>query len=449
MSHVRLLAAGLVLVVGPAMASAQPAAFAQATQSLARSATTRNSNGFADALRQMHAALSEWDRQLIAQEARVEREATDAPAGRQSLPHVELGLALQLRGRIEDSLREFDRAAEIQPESSQVQLLRGLTLQGSGRSAAAASAFRTAWAHNPENPVAAYYLLRHADGTDADDNGRARQALTRAYETILTTTSPPASAPFASLDAVSDAQTPVVGDARTGPGFALIAAAKYTEAVASLSTIGAGDINAPVDGPLARFIQAQVDEKENRVSEAREGYTAALAGALTGRSVIYVAIGRLAEVEGDGPAAIDAFEHAVRLNPNEPLMRQELATALAAAGRRDAAFAELVAGLLVNPANAPLHAAIGQLRLDDNTPADAVPAFTRALELSPERYEVRYALAIALKRLGRNDEAAVQLQQFERTRREMLDRRRRDIQSDVDKEETIRRGVSANPGGTP
>jgi predicted Zn-dependent protease len=165
--------------------------------------------------------------------------------------------------------------------------------------------------------------------------------------------------------------------------------------------------------------------------------------------VIYVAIGRLAEVEGEGPAAIDAFEHAVRLNPNEPLMRQELATALAAAGRRDAAFAELVAGLLVNPANAPLHAAIGQLRLDDNAPADAVPAFTRALELSPERYEVRYALAIALKRLGRNDDAAVQLEQFERTRRQMLERRRRDIQSDVDKEETIRRGVSGNPGGTP
>ena len=448
MNHVRLLAAGLVLVVGPAMASAQPAAFAQATQSLVQSADTRDSNGFAEAWRRMQAALSEWDHQLTAQEARVEREVTDAPAARQSLLHVELGLALRLRGRIDDALREFDAAAQIQPESSQVQLLRGLTLQVSARSAEAARAFRVAWAHDPGNTVAAYYLLRHADGTAPDEDGHARQALIRAYETIRTTTTTPASPPFASLDAVSDAQTPVVGNARTGPGFALIAAAKYTEAVASLST-GAGDFTTPVDGPLARFIQAQVDEKENRVSEARDGYTAALAGALTGRSVIYVAIGRLAEVEGDGPAAIDAFEHAVRLNPNEPLMRQELATALAAAGRRDAAFAELVAGLLVNPANAPLHAAIGQLRLDDNAPADAVPAFTRALELSPERYEVRYALAIALKRLGRNDDAALQLEQFERTRRQMLERRRRDIQSDVDKEETIRRGVSGNPGGTP
>jgi len=60
MSHVRLLAAALVLV-GPAMASAQPAAFAPATQSLAQSALTRNNNDFAGAVRQMGAALAEWD----------------------------------------------------------------------------------------------------------------------------------------------------------------------------------------------------------------------------------------------------------------------------------------------------------------------------------------------------------------------------------------------------
>lgn len=442
-----MLAAGFVLLVGPATASAQPAAFAQATQALARSADTRNSNGFSGAVRQMQAALNEWDDQLSALQTRVEGELASAPAGRRSVLHLELGLALRLRGRFDDALQEFDRAADTQPEAPQVQLLRGLTLQVSGRSDEAARAFRAAWTHDPGNAIAAYYLVRHADGTSPDDNEHAGRALARAYETILTMNTPPASPPFASLEVVSDAQAPVVGNAHTGRAFSLIAAGRYSEAAASLST--AGDLAKPPDGPLARFIQAQADEKENRVAEAREGYTAALAGALTGRSVIYVAIGRLAEVEGDGTAAIDAFEHAVRLNPNEPLMRQELATALAAAGRRDAAFAELVAGLLVNPANAPLHAAIGQLRLDDNQPADAVPAFTRALELSPERYEVRYALAIALKRLGRNDEAAAQLEQFERTRQQMLERRRRVIQSDVDREETIRRSGPGNPGGTP
>jgi Flp pilus assembly protein TadD len=78
-------------------------------------------------------------------------------------------------------------------------------------------------------------------------------------------------------------------------------------------------------------------------------------------------------VEGDIPAALDAFTQAVRLNPNEPSIRQELAGAYAAEGRVDAAFAELVAGLLVNPGYAPLHAAIGQLRLDNGQPMDADP----------------------------------------------------------------------------
>lgn len=446
MSRVRLLAAALLLV-GPAMASAQPAAFAQATQSLAQSAITRNNNDFAAAVRQMEAALAEWDRQLKAQETRVAGDMLAAALDRQYQLHVELGLALGMRGRIDDALREFDSAAQLQPGSAEVQRLRGLTFLSIGRQADAASAFRSAATHDADNPIAAYYLLRHADRTTPDERDHARHALERAYDASRSATSPPARPPFAVLGALSDTQTPVVGDTRTGPGFALIAAGRYSDAIASLST--AGDLTLPTDGALAHFIQAQMDEKENRVSEARQGYTAALAGALTGRSVIYVAIGRLAQVEGDVAAAVEAFAQAARLNPNEALIRQELAIALAASGRVDEAFAELVAGLLVNPANGSLHAAVGQLRLDDNQPAEAISAFTRALELSPERYEVRYALAIALKRLGRNEEAAAQLELFERTRQQMLERRRHDIQSDVDREESIRRGLSRIPGGTP
>ncbi len=75
------------------------------------------------------------------------------------------------------------------------------------------------------------------------------------------------------------------------------------------------------------------------------------------------------------------------------------------------------------------------------TPEDAIPALTRALELSPERYELRYALATALTRLGRPKEAATQLELFERVRRELLERRRTTIQQEVEKEEAIRRGL--------
>jgi tetratricopeptide (TPR) repeat protein len=278
---------------------------------------------------------------------------------------------------------------------------------------------------------------------------RARHALSEAYDRLRSAATRLASPPFIVADGLPDTvvPVPVVGNASTAAAFALLAAGKYDDAVAQLLAI-TPDAAGTLDGPLLRFAQAQEDEKENRISEARQGYVAALAGALAGRGAIYVAIGRLAQVEGDSPGAVDAFTHAVRLNPADQTLRQELASACAASGRVDDAFAELVAGLLVNPANATLHAAIGQLRLDADRPTDAIPAFTRALELNPAGYEVRYALANALTRVGKVEDAAAQLAMFEKARREMLERRRHDIQQEVDREEAIRRGLTTT-GGAP
>ena len=55
-----------------------------------------------------------------------------------------------------------------------------------------------------------------------------------------------------------------------------------------------------------------------------------------------------------------------------------------------------MAALLIDPRDAQAHAAIGQLYLDAGRDAEAVTAFNRALELMPDGYETRYALATAL-----------------------------------------------------
>ncbi len=448
MHRVRVAAIGLVLVV-PLTASAQPAAFVQGVHSLAQAAIRRDTNDVAVATGQLSAALAEWDRQLRVQELQVAHDLASASAEQRYRLHLDLGVVYRTRGRLDAALREFDAAATLHPAAPRVQQLRGLTLDLLGRSTEATHAFQLAWSNDTDNPIAAYYALQSAP-VAADAAAPALKTLTNTYDRLRTMTPASATPPFDVLDALPDtlANVPVVGDARTGTGFALLAARHYAEAVASLSSVG-GTAAGTIDGPLGHFIRAQADEKENRVSDARAEYTASLDGALAGRSAIWVAIGRLAQVEGDVSAAIDAFTRAVRLNPNEPLLRQELAGAYTAAGRGDAAFAELVAGLLINPGYAPLHAAIGQLRLDTDHPLDAIPAFTRALELSPERYEVRYALAVAFKRAGKADEAARELEQYERARRQIQERRRQDIQADVDKEDAIRRGLPPNPGGTP
>jgi tetratricopeptide (TPR) repeat protein len=443
----RILIAGLLLAITPATARAQRGSFVQATHALAEAAQSGHvgTPTIAEAVTRMKSALAAWDRAIGDQEARTGRELAGATAPRRLQLHVELAVEYRARGRLTDALREFDAAAEQQPSSGDVQLLRGLTLAAAGKTDLAARAFRAAWTRDPENVVKCYYLLQYGPHADATETARALATLNQAYATFTGGTARQA-ATFPMLDAIPDwlVRVPIVGDARTGAGFALLAAGKFDEALVSLSS----PVRATRESqdPLARFAQAQIDEKENRPTEARAGYSAALAGALAGRSTISVAIGRLAQVEGDEPGAIDAFAQAVRLNPYDPTFRQELANAYASAGHIDSAFAELVAGLVVNPANAALHAAVGQLRLDHGRPADAIPAFTRALELSPEHYEVRYGLATALARSGNATAAARELALFEAARRQMLDQRRREIQSDVDREDDVRRGLSGATG---
>ena len=128
------------------------------------------------------------------------------------------------------------------------------------------------------------------------------------------------------LGAIPDnlSPTPVIADDATSEGFALLGESKYGDAAAALRQIGQVERKGE-DSPLAHFARGQRDEAQNRVPEAQSAYQAALGGALVGRSVLLVAIARLAQVEGDIAGAIEAFTQAVQLNPNNPNIHKELA----------------------------------------------------------------------------------------------------------------------------
>jgi hypothetical protein len=64
----------------------------------------------------------------------------------------------------------------------------------------------------------------------------------------------------------------------------------------------------------------------------------------------------------------------------------------------------------------------------------------------PDRYETRYALATAHARLGNTEEAARQLDLFDRARRETLDRRRRDIATEVELDDAVTDGRTPRGG---
>lgn len=419
----------------PSRASGQIDRFVDAVRELT-AANSENGPGRAAHVRaateRMSTALAEWDRRITILEERVKTATTGADQ-----LHIELGVALRARGRMSDAVREFDAAAALRPSSSDVQVLRALTLESAGAVDEARRGFRAAWTLDKSNAVKAYYALRAGGALAAQDP--ERPYMTDAYRRLRTATARPSIAPFAVLDAVPDtlSPAPVVGDDLTARGFELLAAGKYTAGVAELRDVPQ-DAARTADAPAAQFARAREDEAHNRVPDAKREYRNALRGTLTGRSGILVAIARLAQVDGNLDEAIDAFRQAVRLAPNDPILHRELASAYSADGRTEDALCELVAALLIDPLDPQAHAAIGQVYIDTAQYADAVAALNRALELRPAGFEVRYALATALTRAGNASEASRQFELYERERRESLERRRRAIANEVDREERAR-----------
>ena len=426
----RLILALAAFLLGILPSQAQPERFADAVNDLAKIARVGVGQRapMAPLIDRLASSLAEWDRTISALEARTAAELKRAPDERAFQLHVELGLAFGRRGHFADALREFDAAAALLPRASDIHVLRALTFDAAGDMENTRRAFHAAWSLDPQNPIKAYYVVSYRSGTDLD---RARQALMAAYNRTLQ--GGKRNAPFLRLDVLGEAPTsaeasvgklPIIADASLAQAFALFAAAKYNDGVDALRR--SGPSSSPDDSPLAHFTRAQGAEAENRIAEARREYEAALKGTLAGRSLLYVGMGRLAQVEGDYNSAIDLLAHAVRLAPNDPMVHRELASAFAAGDRIDDAFAELVAALLIDPGDALTTAALGQLFLDSGRYADAVAALTRTLQLAPDRFEAHYALGAAMTHLGRTADAAREFELFERARQQMVDKRRQE-----------------------
>jgi tetratricopeptide (TPR) repeat protein len=430
-----VLGISAALTLRPSLAHAQLEAFVQAVRGLADAAgqtEPARSTDIRSAADRMAAALAAWDRNISALEARVRRESAGAPNDGTYRLHVELGVAYRLRGRVADALRELDAAAALRPSSSDVQMLRALTLEAAGRPAEAGKAFLDAWHLDTGDPVKAYYVTQRLSAGGVAERARARALLTDAYQRLGVDAARPGAAPFAALNAIPDAllRTPAAAGSAVSAGFALLAANKYDDAVAAFRRPG----EAPRDHAA--------EKKEAALREER----AALAKTLAGRNVPVIGVARLAQLEGDPAGAIEALTQALRFSPNDPNIHNELASVYAAQGRADDAFCELMAALLIDRRDAGAHSAIGQLYLDSGRDREAVAAFNRALELMPGYYETRYALATAHTRLGHTAEAARQLDLFERARREALEQSRRDFASEAEREEAVRRGLANQPG---
>jgi tetratricopeptide (TPR) repeat protein len=180
-------------------------------------------------------------------------------------------------------------------------------------------------------------------------------------------------------------------------------------------------------------------ERLNRFADARQEFSHAASAAVAGEGQLHAAVGRSASAAADVPGAIESFMRAVDANPNDAVLHKHLAGSLVQQDRAGEALVEFIAALLIDSADAEAHTGIGQIHLDAGRDADAVEALRHATEIAPASHDARYALANALVRLGRTQEAAEHFVRVEQAQRQMLADRRRGLSHDVLKEEAALR----------
>ncbi|SHG36759.1 doubled CXXCH domain-containing protein [Kaistia soli DSM 19436] len=113
-------------------------------------------------------------------------------------------------------------------------------------------------------------------------------------------------------------------------------------------------------------------------------------------------------------AAFADYEATQRLNADRPEGRANLATFLMRRGQPDAAEKELLAGLKLEPAAAPLSVNLADLYRAEGREADAERVLRQAIALSPEVAAPHFALGLGLVRQKRYPEALAELERATR-----------------------------------
>ena len=123
----------------------------------------------------------------------------------------------------------------------------------------------------------------------------------------------------------------------------------------------------------------------------------------------YQVMGSVAASDGNWKAAIDAYRHALKLEPTLQGAHLQIAVLMLTHSQEPdiwrQALAELNEELKVDPTSAEAEYEIGEVYRKHAQLEQAIPAFRRALQLDPAAIPARLGLAKALRQLDRKREA--------------------------------------------
>ena len=303
----------------------------------------------------MTAALAAWNAEIREAESQLRPRLKGADAATALQVHTVLASLYLERSRLPDALREFDADIKIDPSRSAFHRYKGLIYEATARPAEAATAYRTAWLREPDDPQNAYRLIvTRSTATTAAEVTKALATLGQVEGELVRRQRTRADAPFRTVQAIDD-------DAGGGiafvpppyaAGFALLQRGAYEEGLASLRAALATDPlvadAASRSEPMAQGIAAL---RQGMVDAAIERLEAGIGGSSEAHRILGVAYG----VSGNAAKAAQHLREAVRLNPRDERAWLALARTLDDFGELDEAVDALRAGTAAVPDSGALH----------------------------------------------------------------------------------------------
>lgn len=200
--------------------------------------------------------------------------------------------------------------------------------------------------------------------------------------------------------------------------------------VDAVRTLEKGVTVIPASGRL-RWRLAGLLARLDRVGEAQARYGDPLLPPspppISGRATVLQVEAAWSSSQLDFIEAAEFGERRVRTNLNDAAAHRDLAGIYMKEGRPTEAFPELAIAAWLDPGDQLTFLMLGQTLMADRRNEDAVTVLERAVSLQPDLREARYALAQALTRASRRDDAERHLAEFERQRKEAAAREQRDI----------------------
>lgn len=171
--------------------------------------------------------------------------------------------------------------------------------------------------------------------------------------------------------------------------------AAYDTAIADFSTLVArGEaleradsvVRIPLTTNDCRYVLALFHYRANHLAEAIRLYQEALGNDL-GLFMAHVQMGKIHELQQKWPDAVDQFQRAVAVNPDDPSVLLDLGVVLREAGRLQESAETLRRAMEANPRDSRVPYHLGVTLQADGRGPEAVIAFKRFLALAPTRYE--------------------------------------------------------------